>query len=222
MVEEVERYADRRDAGRRLVSALAHLRGAEVTVLGLPCGGVPVAYEVAAALRAPLDVIVVRKLGVPGHAELAMGAVGEDGVHVADEPVLWQAHVTEPEFRAVLAREQAAVVRRGRRYRDTVPRLDLTGRTTVIIDDGMATGSTARVACAVARAHGAARIVLAVPVAAPEAATWLERDADEVVCPLCPTEFGAVGRWYRDFRPTSDDEVVDLLSRSRADRLGGP
>lgn len=208
-------YTDRRDAGRRLASALAHLRAPEVTVLGLPRGGVPVAYEVAESLGAPLDVIVVRKLGVPRHSELAMGAIGEGDVEVVDEPVVGLAHVTEAEFRAVLTQERDELAQRVRRYRDAVPRLDLADRIAVIVDDGMATGSTARAACAVARAHAPARVVLAVPVASPEAVAALAGAADEVVCPLRPGDFRAVGRWYEEFRQTSEDEVLSLLTRSR-------
>ncbi|MFC0432015.1 phosphoribosyltransferase [Kutzneria buriramensis] len=219
MAERHVRYANRREAGRRLANELVGV--GEATVLGLPRGGVPVAYEVAAGMNLALDVIVVRKLGVPGRPEVAMGAIGEGGAEVVDEPFRRLAHVTDSEFEAVLAKEHAAMARRVRRYRQTVPRLDLTGREAVVVDDGMATGSTARAACQVARTLGAVRIVLAVPVASVDALAALRPAVDELVCPLCPEEFGAVGQWYEDFRPTTDDEVLALLARSRAHRDGG-
>ena len=158
-------FTDRADAGRQLAARLGHLRGEPVVVLGLPRGGVPVALEVAQALGAPLDVIVVRKLGVPFQPELGMGAVGEDGVRVINREVIQAARVPAEELAAVQAREQANVDARAARYRARRPREPLAGRTAVVVDDGIATGSTARAACQVARAHGAARVVLAVPVA---------------------------------------------------------
>jgi len=158
-------FLDRADAGRRLAGKLLHLRGADVAVLGLPRGGIPVAYEVARALGAALDVIVVRKIGLPSQPELAMGAIGEDGVRIINRSVVIGERITEHEFMQVEERERAEVERRARRFRGDRPRTPLTGRTAVIVDDGIATGSTARAACEVARAHGAARVVLAVPVA---------------------------------------------------------
>jgi predicted phosphoribosyltransferase len=160
-------FADRDDAGRRLAARLGHLRGEPVVVLGLPRGGVPVAFQVAQALGAPLDVIVVRKLGVPFQPELGMGAVGEDGVRVINPKVVHASGVSEDEVAAVQAREQAAVEARAARYRVRRPRQPLDGRVAVVVDDGIATGSTARAACQIARAQGAARVVLAVPVAPP-------------------------------------------------------
>jgi putative phosphoribosyl transferase len=208
-------FSDRADAGRRLAGELTRFRGPDLVVLGLPRGGVPVAFEVARELQAPLDVIVVRKVGVPFQPELAMGAVGEDGVVVVNDHVLAMAGVERAEFEQVERRERAELERRAQRFRGDRPRLDLAGRTVVIVDDGIATGSTARAACAVARAHGARHVVLAAPVAAPSAVEALRREADELVLLETPERFSAVGQFYGDFRPTEDDEVLDLLSRSR-------
>lgn len=183
---------------------------ADVVVLGLPRGGVPVAAVVADALGAPLDVVVVRKLGVPWQPELAMGAVGEDGVVVRHQGVLRRARISPDAFDQVLTRAQAEVRQRIERLRGGRPRAAVAGRTAVVVDDGLATGSTARAACAVLRAAGAARIVLAVPVAP---AGIVVEEADELVVVRAPDPFGAVGRWYADFRATSEHEVVDLLRR---------
>jgi len=208
-------FADRPDAGRRLAAKLDHLRHADVVVLGLPRGGVPVAYEVAQALGAPLDVIVVRKLGVPSQPELGMGAIGEDGVRVINETVVRAAHVSADEIAAVERRERAELERRASRFREGRPRVALDGRTAVIVDDGIATGSTAAAACQVARAHGAARVVLAVPVAPPDVAAEIGGGV-EFVCVDAPARLWAVGQWYADFSQTSDDEVVTLLRRANA------
>jgi len=202
------------DAGRRLAVRLRHLRGENVVLLGLPRGGVPVAAEVARVLDAPLDVIVARKLGVPFHPELAMGAVGEGGALVVNERVVRQAHVSEAEFAAAERRERAEVEQRALQFRGDRPRLALEGRTAVVVDDGIATGSTARVACQVARAHGAARVVLAAPVCAPDTARALREEVDELVCLETPRWFSAVGQYYIDFRPTSDGEVTALLQQA--------
>lgn len=216
------RFVDRHDAGRRLGRALSGARAAHPVVVGLPRGGVPVAAEVAAALDAPLDVVVVRKLGVPDQPELAMGAIGEDGVRVLNAEVLRQARVTDDELRRVEARERAELERRAARYRGARARLDLRGRDVVIVDDGVATGATARAAIAVVRALGAARVAIALPVAPPETAAVLRREADDLVVLHEPTRMWAVGQWYEDFRATSDDEVVALLQTSRADGPDGP
>ena len=204
-------FADRVDAGRQLGRRLEPLRGSEVVVVGLPRGGVVVAAEVARALGAPLDVIVVRKLGVPYQPELAMGAVGENGVRIINLRVLQAARVTDAELAAVEARERAELERRARRFRGDRPRVPLAGRTVVVVDDGIATGSTAKAACQVARAHGAGHVVLAVPVAPGDAAATIGRDADEVVCLETPRDFYAIGQWYGDFTQVGDDEVVGLL-----------
>jgi putative phosphoribosyl transferase len=205
-------FVDRVDAGMRLGQQLSKLRGEDVVVLGLPRGGVPVAVEVAKALDAPLDVIVIRKLGVPFQPELAMGAIGEGGVLVLDPAVIRASGVTDAEFAAVEERERAELERRVRRFRHDRPGLELDGRTAIVVDDGIATGSTARAACRVVRAQGAARVVLAAPVATPRAVSLLRADADEVVCLETPKLFYAVGQWYADFTPTTEDEVTALLA----------
>ncbi len=205
-------FADRRDAGQQLAGLLGHLRGAaDVVVVGLPRGGVPVAAEVAAALGAPLDVIVVRKLGVPYQPELAMGAIGEDGVRVINEDIMRQATVTPEQFAAVERDELTELERRAVRFRGGRPRISLAGKVTVVVDDGIATGSTARAACEVAAAEGASRVILAVPVAPRGWADRLHGVADEYVAVDAPTSFRAVGGAYRDFTQTSDAEVVRLL-----------
>ena len=183
----------------------------DVVVLGLPRGGVPVAFEVARVLGSPLDVIVVRKLGVPFQPELAMGAIGEEGVRVENEDVLRSSGLDRFDVDAVERHERVELERRARQYRGDRPRLDLNGRCAVIVDDGIATGSTARAACQVARAHGAARIVLAVPVASRLAVTELRDVCDEMLCVEVPEPFYAVGEWYRDFSQTTDEQVVELL-----------
>ncbi len=207
-------FIDRIDAGRRLAARLEYLRGGSVVVLGLPRGGVPVAFEVAQALDVPLDVIVVRKLGVPFQPELGMGAIGEDGVRVINEEVVRSAGVSARELADVEARERAELERRVRLFRGDRPRAELKGRTAVVVDDGVATGSTARAACQVVRAQGAAQVVLAVPVAPPG---WEERFgdvADELVCLETPEPFYAIGQFYDDFTQTTDREVATCLERA--------
>src|ERR1700731_3909899 len=214
MVRGVMVFADREDAGRRLAARLGHLRGEPAVILGLPRGGVPVAFQVAQALGAPLDVVMVRKLGVPSQPELAMGAVGEGGVRIINRQIVREARVREDELMAVEAREQVAVEARAARYRASWPRQPLDGRVAVVVDDGIATGSTARAACQVARAHGAARVVLAVPLAPPG---WQERigaDADELICVSTPAEFFAIGQFYERFPQVPDDEVIACLRRA--------
>jgi putative phosphoribosyl transferase len=207
-------FADRLDAGRRLAARLEHLRDEPVVVLGLPRGGVPVAAEVARALDAPLDVIVVRKLGVPFQPELGMGAIGEDGARVVNEEIVRMARVSESELAVVEARERAELERRARRFRGDRPRIPLAGRTALVVDDGIATGSTARAACQVARAHGADRVVLAVPVAPRDWQARIGDDADECIALDTPETFWAIGQFYADFSQTSDDEVVERLARA--------
>jgi putative phosphoribosyl transferase len=210
----VDHYRDRTDAGRRLGEFLAPWRSPDVVVLGLPRGGVPVAAEVAAALDAPLDVIVVRKLGIPYQPEVAMGAIGEGGVRVLDEALVARAGVTAAEVDTVERRERATLDARVARFRADGERLDLTGRTAIIVDDGIATGATANAAARVARRLGASRVVVAAPVGGTDAASRVE-DADEVVCLLQPQDFQAVGSHYRDFGQTSEDEVAALLAAAR-------
>ncbi|TMS00610.1 alpha/beta family hydrolase [Nonomuraea basaltis] len=207
-------FADRTDAGRRLSARLEHLRGQDVVVLGLPRGGVVVAFEAAQALGAPLDVILVRKLGVPIQPELGFGAIGEDGVRVLNPDIIRAARLSPEDMARVEENEHAVLRRRAEQVRAGRPKVSLTGRTAVIVDDGIATGSTARAACQVARAQGASRIVLAAPVCPPEAAELLRADADEVICLETPADLGGIGLWYHDFRQVGDDEVADLLRRA--------
>ena len=179
-------------------------------MLGLPRGGVPVAFEVAEALRAPLDVLVVRKLGVPFQPELAFGAIGEGGVRVINESVVREADLSDEDMAAVEKQQRAELQRRSQRFRQGREQISLAGRVAVIVDDGIATGATAKAACQVARAHGASRVVLAVPIGAADTAEVLAPYADEVVCLHAPAFFYAVGQGYRNFTQTSDDEVVAL------------
>ena len=212
------RFADRVDAGRRLAHELLHVRGPGVVVVGLPRGGVPVAAEVAAALGAPLDLILVRKLGLPGQPELAMGAIGEDGVRVLDEDLIRRAGVTGYQLDTVEARERVEMERRAAHFREGRERIPMEGRTVVIVDDGIATGATARAACQVARAHGAAHVVLAVPVAPVGWTEDIDGVADEMVCVQTPDPFYAVGRFYVDFDQTTDDDVIACLDRAALSR----
>jgi putative phosphoribosyl transferase len=210
-------FTDRVDAGRQLAERLTSWRGRNLVVLGLPRGGVPVAAEVAAALEAPLEVIVVRKLGVPFQPELAMGAIGEGGLRVLHGEVLSHLDVTEAQVAAVEGRERAELETRVTRLRSGRQRVDLQGRVAIVVDDGIATGSTARVACQVARHLGAARVVLAIPVAPADTVGHLT-EADEVVCVHAPRRFVAVGYHYRDFSMTSDEDVIALLGAATARR----
>lgn len=207
-------FADRVDAGQQLAEALRHLEREKPVVLGLPRGGVPVAFQVAQTLGAELDVIVVRKLGVPHHEEVAFGAIGEGGVRVVND-IAGRLLVGKQDLAAVERVEEAELVRRAQLYRAGRARTPLGGRTVIVVDDGFATGATAEAACLVVRAQQPARVVLAVPVAPPEAVVRLRRSADEVVCLSVPRLFYAVGEWYRDFSQTSDEEVVSLLAQAR-------
>jgi putative phosphoribosyl transferase len=207
-------FADRREAGAALAALVARrpeVAHADPVVVALPRGGVPVAAEVARVLGAPLDVIVVRKLGVPGRPELAMGAIGEGGVRVLEQDVLRSWPVTDDQLAAVEAREQRVLEERARRMRAGRAQVPLSGRVVVVVDDGLATGSTARAAIDVARASGASKVVLAVPVAPASTVTELSQVADGVLCVATPWPFAAIGQWYRDFSPTTDDEVVEIL-----------
>lgn len=204
-------YRDRADAGAALAGRLSGLTGrTDVVVLGLVRGGVPVAEVIAERLGVPLDVLVVRKLGMPWAAEVAFGALGPDGVRVFNDPVAGQ--LAPDDIAEVTRREQAELDRRERLYRADRPPLDLTGRTAVIVDDGLATGATARAAVQVARHLGARRVVVAVPVGSEEAYEMLAAEADEVVCAQRPPDFGAVSRYYDDFHEVSDDEVTRALA----------
>jgi erythromycin esterase-like protein/predicted phosphoribosyltransferase len=216
-------FHDRRQAGRLLARQLRDYAGRDdVIVLGLPRGGVPVAFEVAQALEAPLDVFLVRKLGVPGHEELALGAIATGGTRVLNEAVLEALEVPREWIEAVDAREMRELERRERAYRGDRPPPDLTGRTVILVDDGLATGSTMMAAVQAARQDDPARIVVAVPVAPREVVTALREEADDVVCLLAPGVFGSVGAWYDDFSQTTDEEVVELLEQARRPPLPGP
>jgi putative phosphoribosyl transferase len=215
-------FRDRRDAGQRLAARLGHLRSEHPIVLGLPRGGVPVAFEVARALGAPLDVIVVRKLGVPFQPELGMGAIGEGGARVLNDDVIRLAGVRPEDLAQVEARERAEVERRARRFRGERPMLSLEGRTVIVVDDGIATGGTARAALQVARVHGAGRVVLAVPVAPPGTMHELATHADDVVCLETPAAFFAIGEWYADFSQTPDEQVTALLTEAAAPAPAAP
>ena len=210
-------YADRTEAGRTLAESLAAWRSApDTVVLALPRGGVPVAYEVATALALPLDVLVVRKLGLPSQPELAMGAIASGGAIVLNRDVLRYLHGGDDALESVRARETAELLRRERQYRGSLPPLEMSGRTAIVVDDGLATGATMEAAVRALTALGAKRIIVAVPVASVEARERVASVADEVVCPYTPEFFSAVGQWYRDFDQTSDDEVRDLLERAHA------
>lgn len=209
-----EIFRDRVDAGRRLAARLAAMRGEDVVVLGLPRGGVPVAAEVAAVLGAPLDVIVVRKLGVPFQPEVAMGAIGEDGVRLLDQSLIERIGITAEQIEDVERRERAILAARIVRFRSGSPRQDLTDRTAIIVDDGIATGATASVACRIARSWGAGRVVVAAPVGAPDAVQRVQ-GADELICLIQPPDFQAVGAYYRNFGQTSETEVAQLLEDAR-------
>lgn len=208
-------YQDRSDAGRRLAARLAHHAGdPSLLVLGLPRGGVPVAAEVAEALGAPLDVYVVRKLGVPGQRELAMGAIGSGGVRVMNERVLLAAGVVPEEIEEVIREEERELERRERALRGDRPAPQVEGRTIVLVDDGIATGSTMRAAIAALQARGAGKVVVAVPIAASETCAELAEEVDEVICAATPDPVRAISLWYEDFEQTSDAEVRELVERA--------
>ncbi len=206
------RFLDRRDAGRQLAAKLAsYADDASVLVLGLPRGGVPVAYEVARALDAPLDVFVVRKLGVPGHRELAMGAIASGGVRVLNPDVIDALGILPAAVESVADRELLELERQQRVYRGQKPLPELSGRTLIVVDDGLATGSTMRAAVGALRQSKPARIIVAAPVAAAQTVRILQEEADNVVCLSAPQDFHAVSMWYQDFSQTSDEEVRNLL-----------
>ena len=207
-------FVDRADAGRQLAQRLRHLRCTDAVVLALPRGGVPVAFEVARELQAPLDVIVVRKLGVPFQPEYGFGAIGEDGARIIDDRVVRQARLTRQEIASVEARERDRLNRRLGQLRGDRAPVPLAGRTAVVVDDGIATGSTARAACLAARARGASRVIVAVPVGSVQAVASLRRDADEVICVHTPVPFTAIGDWYGDFSQVADAEFTGLLGQA--------
>lgn len=211
-------YLDRRDAGRQLGAALQHLAGTRPLILGLPRGGIPVAHEVATALAAPLDVLVVRKIGAPSNPEFAIGAVGEDGSIVADEEVASDLGINSDDLHQMAQLQSAEIDRRVRTYRNGRPMMNVRNRTTIVVDDGLATGSTAAAAVAVLRHLGAARIIVAVPTGAWQAVHRLQFLADEVVCLSTPEWFQSVGQQYRDFTQTTDEEVTSLLSVAHGSR----
>jgi putative phosphoribosyl transferase len=210
------RFRDRTEAGQQLGQELARRLGKrdDVVVLALPRGGVPVGYEVAQALGAPLDVFIVRKLGVPGHEELAMGAIASGGVRVLNDEVLRYVPVPQQTIDAVAAREQRELERREKAYRGDAPPLDVRERTVIIVDDGLATGSTMRAAVRALRAMQPRAVIVAVPVAAPSTCEQFRSEVDDIVCLRTPEPFEAVGIWYENFEQTSDEEVHDLLGRT--------
>ena len=215
-------FRDRYDAGRRLAGELmAYANRSDVLVLALPRGGVPVAYEVARALRAPLDVFLVRKRGLPGHEELAMGAIASGGVRVLNEELVHVLDIAPEVIDEVAEEERWELERRERAYRDDRQPLDVRGRIVILIDDGLATGSTMRAAVAALRKQGPARILVAVPVAAPSTCQEFQQEVDEVVCVRTPEPFRAVGIWYDDFSQTSDEEVHALLEEAQNPRKDG-
>jgi len=209
-----KRFRDRREAGRLLAAHLsAYAKRPDVLVLALPRGGVPVAAEVASALGAPLDVFVVRKLGVPGHEEYALGAIATGGVRVLNEEVVQALRIPDHVIDALAGREQEELARRERVYRGHRPPPDVRGRTVILVDDGLATGATMHAAIRALRQQQPARIVVAVPTASPETCAELKTEVDDVICATTPDPFYAVGLWYEDFSQTTDEEVRELLAR---------
>jgi putative phosphoribosyl transferase len=209
------RFRDRAEAGQALAEQLqAYSDRPDVVVLALPRGGVPVAYEVATRLNAPLDVFLVRKLGVPGREELAMGALATGGVRVLNESVIAHLHIADDAIEAATERERAELERREHFYRGEHPARPVHGWTVILVDDGLATGSTMRAAVAALRERGPARVIVAVPAGAPEACDDLRAEVDEIVCVHTPDDFRAVGLWYENFEQTTDEEVRDLLIRA--------
>lgn len=209
------RFRDRFDAGRHLAALLAHYAGRpNLLVLALPRGGVPVGYEVARELHAPLDVMLVRKLGVPGHEELAMGAIASGGIRVISNDVIRALGIPDRAIATTAAQEERELERREHLYRGDRPAPEIRDRTVILVDDGLATGSTMRAAAAALQAQSPDRLVVAVPVAAAETCEALRHEVDEVVCAVTPEPFFAVGQWYQDFSQSSDEEVRELLQRA--------
>ena len=209
---ETQPFEDRRHAGIVLAQQLDNLKGhRDVVVLALPRGGVPVAHEVARALDAPLDVFLVRKLGVPGHRELAMGAIASGGVRVLNEDVVAAYRIPKPVIDSVAREEEAELERRERTYREGRPAVDFRGRIVVLVDDGLATGASMKAAVEAVRQQAPGRVIVAVPVGSPETCREFADLADEIVCARAPQYFAAVGQWYRDFSQTTDEEVRQVL-----------
>jgi putative phosphoribosyl transferase len=222
MQEPAEVFEDRTDAGRRLAERLDRFAGREdVVVLALPRGGVPVAVEIARRIRAPLDLMVVRKLGVPGQEELAMGAIASGGVRVLNEEVIAQLSIPEEEIARAANEEERELERRERAYRGDRPTADVAGRTVILVDDGIATGSTVRAAVQALRVQGAARIVVATPTAPAETCDRLAREVDEVICLTTPEPFFAISLSYREFPQLADDEVRELIQGAEAPPAAG-
>jgi predicted phosphoribosyltransferase len=219
---DLEPYRDRRHAGVELARQLADVKGQDVVVLALPRGGVPVAFEVARALDAPLDVFVVRKLGLPGHPEFAMGAIASGGVRVLNDEVIRLYRISEQAVEAIAREERNELERRERVYRRRRAPLDVRGRTVVLVDDGLATGSTMRAAVEAVRALSPARVIVAVPVGSADTCREFAAIADEIVCARAPEHFAAVGQWYDDFRQTTDEEVGELLEGAVQEPAGRP
>lgn len=209
------RFMNRPHAGRRLARRLDHLKGGTTVVLGLPRGGIPVGFEVARRLSAPLEVILVRKLGAPFQPELAIGALGEGGIEVIDEDRAGRLRIGADQIDRLVGRERNELTRQAEVFRQGRPAVDLAGKTAVIVDDGVATGSTALAACAIARRLGADRVVMAAPVAPCDAPAIFSEAADEFVAVSTPRRFLAIGHFYADFRPTPDHQVIELLERAR-------
>jgi putative phosphoribosyl transferase len=208
-------FKDRTDAGRKLAQRLRQYAGrSDVVVLALPRGGVPVAFEVARTLRAPLDIFLVRKLGVPGHEELAMGAIASGGTRVLNQDVVRYLNISNSAIERVAAQEQQELERRERAYRGDRPQIELQGRTVILIDDGLATGASMRAAVAALKAQQPAQVVVAVPTAALETCTAFEQIVDDIICVTTPQPFMGVGLWYEEFSQTTDEEVQTLLQRA--------
>ena len=210
------KFVNRSHAGRRLAHLLDHVRGESAVVLGLPRGGIPVGFEVALRLSAPLEVLLVRKLGVPFQPELAFGALGEGGIRIIDEDRVTRLGITPEQVDRIEQRERQEIARQAKLYRQGRATADLSMKTAVIVDDGIATGSTALAACSIARRLGAERIIMATPVAPRNAPAIFKDAADEFVSLSIPRRFAAIGFFYTDFRPTSDPEVIELLERARS------
>jgi predicted phosphoribosyltransferase len=208
-------FRDRREAGRLLAEKVsAYANRPDVIVLALPRGGVPVAYEVGRALNAPLDVFPVRKLGVPGHDELAMGAIAPGGIRVLNDELVRALHIPDDLLDAVVAKEEQELTRREQLYRGDRPPIDVRGKTVILVDDGLATGATMLAAIKALRQHQAGRIVVAVPIASPETCDQMRAYVDDIVCAVTPEPFYAVGLWYENFSQTSDEEVRELLKQT--------